>query len=173
MSQSDFVTPLNGFGHRMAIIQCSPTKKKKRNGRNLRHNSSIISPEDLPKYILRFSSQNDSLYIEAINLSIMYQAVLTSDDLLEHLSNSGFDNCPWKKYFETLSSTFTNPKENITLQKGKGGGYMTLNIKYPIGNQFVLNGSFNLGLLDEYCQNEDNSDLPSNFKENVCCIHTK
>eukprot|EP01084_Bolivina_argentea_P183722 316988_1 len=160
---SEFASAFTQFDHRITIIQCIPTKKKKRNSRS----SSIISSDELPKFIVRFAFKSNALHIDAINLTNMYQLILTEDELFEHLSSSNLKDATWDKYCNILSSTFTNPITNITLTKGKGGGYMILNIKYPVTHDIILNGTIELISVDEYCQNENNNDLPSKYKQDM------
>jgi len=94
--------------------------------------------------------------------------MLSEEQLSQHLSNSGFyDGCPWDRYFRTLSAAFSNATSNLTLQKGKGGGYLTLNIKYPVDDMMSLTGTLQLSLVDEYCQNEEDAERPSTFKQEV------
>eukprot|EP00483_Globobulimina_turgida_P005744 UN05754 len=161
-----FATSLAQFGDRIAIIQCSPSKKKKRNSRR----SSVT--DELPKFVLRFSFKDNALKIDAINLTVMYQLTLNVVELSEHLSASGIDinnTCSWSRFCDILCTTFIEPTSNITLTKGKGGGYMVLCIKYVVTNDMILGGNapLELGLVDEYCQHEENTDLPSKYKDDT------
>eukprot|EP01084_Bolivina_argentea_P077658 140906_1 len=141
---NDFLAALKTFGHRACIVQCSPNKKKKRNNRG----SSIVSP--LKRFALRFCLKQNAFYIEAFNLSAMYQLILDEEELSNHLTSSGLADAQWDRYLTALSSACCDPSSNIKLTRGKGGGYMKLALNYPFTSDINVQGTFELVLLDDY-----------------------
>ena len=55
----DFVGAIKQFDNRMTVIQCTPSKKKKKNNRNMSRSHSSLSSGDFPKFVLRFSSKEN------------------------------------------------------------------------------------------------------------------
>ena len=152
----DFISAMQQFGDHVAIIRCSSSspKRKKRKRAN-----SPTTP--LPRFIIRFSLQNDAFNIEAINMSKMYRLSFNEDELRDHLTETLQSNLSWNRYFKALSATFDCPSSNMTLTKGKGGGYMILSVQYPIQKDITLTNNFDLSLIDEYEEDEefDKNDL--------------
>lgn len=153
-ANTDFISALQQFGDRVAIIRCTPSSPKKK--KRKRVNSSTTP---LPQFVIRISLKNESFNIEAINMSKMYQLTFNEEELRHHLTETLQTNLPWPLYFKALSSTFCNPSSNLTLTKGKGGGYAVLSVSYPIQTDITLTNQFDLSLNDEY---EEDDDLDKN-----------
>ena len=149
-------------------VKSKKTKEKEKNKEN-KNEMFVVKFEKSIK-------DDGNLKIIASDLSQTFCKKMNENAMIEHLKESGFVDCPWKTYFETLEKSLTNVtntnsndsdndndndiqtiNDNLSINKGKGGGYVILNISYRISENITLHGQIQL-------------DLSHSFQKEVCQI---